>query len=298
MAVELRSLEREHLARIVECQQDAFSDYPVPAALDEVALSVYLRETGVSMTHSWGAYPDGELVAFCLGAVRGRRAASGARARWSHTAVGHRQSVLERTLESLRDAGAEQVGLEVLEQNTGAIALYRKHGFELHRKLVGWNLRRQSLRRSDPGGAIAPAEAVRRLRDWGWPDAPWQLQPETFMHLPAYALGDDTVAVTKVRGRKLWLYALAVDPASPSPGRATALIRALPATRISVPALMPEDWEDGSALLRALGGRLEALTQWEMNNWCQAPLSRQAVGMNTGARHRYSPLFTVSPVYG
>ncbi len=265
MAVELRSLEREHLARIVECQQDAFSDYPVPAALDEVALSVYLRETGVSMTHSWGAYLDGALAAFCLGAVRGSQGSI----RGEGTVIAHRRqgigsAVLERTLESLRDAGAEQVGLEVLEQNTGAIALYRKHGFELHRKLVGWNLRRQSLRRSTRAEAIAPAEAVRRLRDWGWPDAPWQLQPETFMHLPAYALGDDTVAVTKVRGRKLWLYALAVDPAVRRQGRATALIRALPATRISVPALMPEDWEDGSALLRALGGRLEALTQWEM----------------------------------
>ena len=272
--MELRSLEREHLARIVECQQDAFSDYPVPAALDEVALSVYLRETGVSMARSWGAYVDGALVAFCLGAVRGSRGSI----RGEGTMVAHRRqgigsAVLERTLDSLRDAGAEQVGLEVLEQNSGAIELYRAHGFEVRRRLVGWSLRRQSLRRSVRAEPIAPAEAVRRLRDWGWPDAPWQLQPETLIQLPAYALGDDTVAVTKVRGRKLWMYALAVDPANRRRGRATALIRALPATRISVPALMPEDWEEGSALLRALGGRLEPLAQWEMNN---------------GARHRYS----------
>ena len=45
---------------MVECQQDAFSDYPVPAALDEVGLSVYLRETDVSLENSWGAYVDGE----------------------------------------------------------------------------------------------------------------------------------------------------------------------------------------------------------------------------------------------
>ena len=96
------------------------------------------------------------------------------------------------------------------------------------------------------------------------------------MQLPAYALGDDTVAVTKVRGRKLWLYALAVDPASRRQGRATALIRALPATRISVPALMPEDWEEGSALLRALGGRLEPAHPMGDGYWCQAPISRHA----------------------
>ncbi len=142
----------------------------------------------------------------------------------------------------------------------------------MHRRLVGWSLRRQSLRKSIRAEAIAPAEAVRRLRAWGWPDAPWQLQPETLMQLPAYALGDDSVAVVKVRGRKLWMYALAVDPAGRRQGRATALVRALPATRISVPALMPEEWDAGSAFLRALGGRLEPLTQWEMNNWCQAPI--------------------------
>ena len=113
------------------------------------------------------------------------------------------------------------------------------------------------------------------------------------MHLPAYALGDDTVAVTKVRGRKLWLYALAVDPAVRRQGRATALIRALPATRISVRALMPEDWEDGSALLRALAGHPEALTQWEMNIGARHQLFTPGGRVNTGARHRYSPLFTV-----
>ena len=121
MAVELRSLEREHLARIVECQQDAFSDYPVPAALDEVALSVYLRETRrldgrLVGRRTWTA----TLVAFCLGAVRGSHGSI----RGEGTVVSHRRqgigsAVLERTLASLRDAGAETVGLEVLEQNFG-----------------------------------------------------------------------------------------------------------------------------------------------------------------------------------
>jgi ribosomal protein S18 acetylase RimI-like enzyme len=264
-AVELRSLEREHLARVVECQQDAFSDYPVPAVLDEVGLSVYLRETGVALERSWGAYSDAEMVAFCLGAVRGSEGSI----RGEGTAIAHRRrgiggQVLERTLESLREAGARSVGLEVLEQNLPAIALYERHGFERRRKLLGWSLRRKSLRRPDQATAIAPAEAVRRLGAWGWPEAPWQLQLETLKQLPAYALGDDTVAVAKLRGRKMWLYALAVDPTSRRRGRASALIRSLPATRISVPALMPEEWEAGTALLRSLGSRLDPLAQWEM----------------------------------
>ena len=153
MAVELRSLEREHLARIVECQQDAFSDYPVPAALDEVALSVYLRETGVSMATSWGAYVDGALVAFCLGAVRGSQGSI----RGEGTVVAHRRqgigsAVLERTLESLRDAGAETVGLEVLEQNSGAIELYRTARLRASPQAGGLEPAPPIAARTDPGG--------------------------------------------------------------------------------------------------------------------------------------------------
>jgi ribosomal-protein-alanine N-acetyltransferase len=266
-AVEFHSLEREHLARVVKCQQDAFSDYPVPAVLDEVGLSVYLRETDVALERSWGAYSDGAMVGFCLGAVRGSQGS----VRGEGTAVDHRRrgiggQVLERTLGSLRDAGATSIGLEVLDQNLSAIGLYEQHGFVRRRKLVGWSLRRQLLRRPEHAVAIAPAEAVRRLRLWGWPEAPWQLQIETLKQLPAYALGDDTVAVAKLRGRKMWLYALAVDPVNRRLGRASALIRSLPATRISIPALMPEEWDSGTALLRSLGSRLDPLTQWEMTD--------------------------------
>ena len=59
----------------------------VPAALDEVALSVYLRETGVSLAISWGAYVDDALVAFCLGAVRGSRGSI----RGEGTVIAHRR---------------------------------------------------------------------------------------------------------------------------------------------------------------------------------------------------------------
>ena len=81
---------------------------------------------------------------------------------------------------------------------------------------------------------------------------------------PAYALGDDTVAFGEAARRRLWLYALAVDPAERGEDGAPRSMRALPASGISVPALIPEEWADASGFLRSLGGRLDQHTQWEM----------------------------------
>ena len=265
MAFELRPLERERLSRIAACQREAFSDYPLPAALDEVGLGVYLRETDVSLRSSWGAYDRDELIGFCLGAVRGDLGSI----RGEGTVVGRRRqgigaAVLERTLQSLREAGAGRVVLEVLEENAAAVALYRREGFEVCRRLLGWSLRRPAPRRADQASPLAPVEAARRLRAWGWPDAPWQLRPETLAHLPAYALGDETVAVAKLRGRRLWLYALAVAPEARGHGHGTALMRALPTARIGIPALIPEDWAGAAAFLRSVGASPDRHAQWEM----------------------------------
>jgi hypothetical protein len=41
-------------------------------------------------------------------------------------------------------------------------------------------------------------------------------------------------------------------------------MRGLPAPRLGIPSLMPEDWLDGVAFLEALGGVRERHTQYEM----------------------------------
>jgi ribosomal protein S18 acetylase RimI-like enzyme len=266
-AVDVRPLRREDVEMLAELHNDAFSDYVVPAALDPTALSFYLDETGVDPALSRIAFVDGRPASFCLGAVRGAAASI----RGEGTAVEFRRQglgarVLEEVLAELRGVGARHAGLEVLSSNAAAIALYSRFGFGIRRSLYGWSFRMPPRRRGahTPAVPIETEDALVRLAGWGWTDAPWQLQPETLVHLPAYALGDAAVAVGKLRGRRFWLYALGVDPRRRRRGLGTALLRALPGTRVGVPALLPGDWPGVSEFLESAGGVRERHMQYEM----------------------------------
>ena len=212
----------------------------------------------------------GTPASFCLGALRDGRASI----RGEGTAPGFRRAglgrrVLEETLSALSGAGAREVGLEVLNGNDAAIRLYHESGFERRRRLLGYSLQRppgRGLRGRLTGraSAIATTEAVELLSGWGWNDPPWQLEPASLAHLPALAYGRHCVVIGKRRGDRFWLYALAVDPARRRHGHASRALAHLPAAWVGVPALLPEDWWEAGALLRAHGAMTESHWQWEM----------------------------------
>jgi len=267
---EVRPLRPEDVGWLAELHNLAFGDYPVPAVLDEPALRQYLLETDVDLALSRVALVEGRPVSFCLGAIRGRRASI----RGEGTAPGYRRRglgrrVLDETLAALADAGAGEVCLEVLNGNDGATHLYQRTGFERRRRLLGYSLQRPRTHgvRSRLAGRPAPlevGEALDRITSWGWNDPPWQLEPPSLAHLPALAFGRHAVALGKGRGDRFWLYALAVDPAHRRHGLATRALSHLPATYVGVPALLPEDWWEAGALMRAVGAMTESHWQWEM----------------------------------
>jgi ribosomal protein S18 acetylase RimI-like enzyme len=267
VAVEVRPLRSEDVDLLAALHNDAFSDYVVPAVLDTTALSFYLDETGVDPALSRIAFVDGRPASFCLGAVRGRSAS----VRGEGTAIEFRRRglgarVLEEVLAALRAAGSREAGLEVLSTNDPAIALYSRYGFTVRRRLHGWSFRTPPRRRGtrSPVEPVDTDQALVRLVAWGWKDAPWQLQPETLVHLPAYALGDSAVAVGKLRGRRFWLYALGVDPDRRRRGLGAELLRGLPGARVGIPALIPDDWAGTAEFLGAVGGVRERHVQYEM----------------------------------
>lgn len=271
MSTELRPIAPGDVRRLTELHNAAFSDYPIPARLDPPALQTYLDETGVRPELSRIAWVDGEPASFCLGAIRGDRGSirgEGTRPESRRTGLG--RLVLGATVEALRGAGAATVGLEVLDGNDAALDLYRRSEFEHVRRLIGFVVKRsdrpplrERLMRG-PLTAIDADEAVRLLSEWGWPDAPWQLQPESLAEIPAQILAGSVLLFGKRRGDQFWLYAIIVDPAHRREGLATRAVIALDAAWVGVPALVPQDWEQARALFASMGGAVEPHTQWEM----------------------------------
>jgi len=266
--VDLRPLGTDDAELVAALHNEAFSDYAIPAVLDASSLAFYMDETDVRPDLSHLAVVDGVPAAFCLGAVRGSEGSI----RGEGTAPAYRRrglgrQVLELTLEGIAAAGATRVVLEVLTPNSGAIALYEQAGFGIRRRLEGWSFRRPEGRLRglrNPVHEVDPEWAVGLLDAWGYTDAPWQMQPQSLLHVPAYALDERAVAFGKQRGRRMWLYAFVVDPAQRRRGYGRALLRGLPSPRLGIPSLMPEDWHGGAAFLEALGGVRERHTQYEM----------------------------------
>jgi ribosomal protein S18 acetylase RimI-like enzyme len=271
LSVELRPIAPGDVRRLTALHNAAFSDYAIPARLDPPALQSYMDETGVSPELSRIAWVDDEPASFCLGAIRGDRGSiRGEGTRPDHRRTGLGRLVLDATMEALTGAGAATVGLEVLDGNDAALELYRRSGFEQHRRLVGFVVKRaerpplrERLMRG-PLTAVDAHEAVGMLEGWGWPDAPWQLQPESLAEIPAQVLAGSVLLFGKRRGDQFWLYAIAVDPAHRREGLATRAVIALDAAWVGVPALVPQEWEQARLLFSSMGGTVEPHTQWEM----------------------------------
>ena len=269
MSVELRTLRHEDVGELAALHNRAFADYPLPAQLDASQIAFYMDETDVRADLSHLALVDGEFASFCLGAVRGGQASirgEGTDPRFRRRGLG--AEVLRATVDAVRGAGAGPVGLEVIDSNAAALALYEHFGFVRRRRLTAFSLPPPKggarLRRKPRLEPLDTDQAVGLLESWGWPDAPWQLQPDSLRHVAAEALGDEVIVLGRRRERRFWLYGIAVDPALRRRGLASRALAALDADSLGVPALVPEDWIEGNAFLHAVGARPEPLGQWEM----------------------------------
>ncbi|MBB6099924.1 ribosomal protein S18 acetylase RimI-like enzyme [Deinobacterium chartae] len=267
-------LEAAHLYSLPQLSSAfarGFEGYFVPVADDPQALSTRLRTEQIDLFSSRVALAEGDdlPVGTALIARRGeasRLAGMGIAPGWRSRKLG--AALLDCVIAEARARGEKRMLLEVIEGNDPAVRLYRSRGFEVTRRLLGYQA-------EHPAGEDTPLEeisleaALEAVTRWGERDLPWQLAPATLAALTpparAYRL-EGAVALLSVSPQSVALRALVVPPELRGQGRATRLLRALAfrhaAPVWAVPAIVPETL--GAATLARAGFRVYSLSQLEM----------------------------------
>jgi ribosomal protein S18 acetylase RimI-like enzyme len=179
--------------------------------------------------------------------------------------------VMRDAIADARARGDRALLLEVIEQNTPAVKLYKSLGFRMARRLVGY--------RWEPAPLDGPADALREidplelarvaLRE-GEPDLPWMLAPETLSAATAparaFALEDRAFAlVANPDADTLSLFALVVPRAHRRQGGGCECCARwpppFPASRCRPSPSSPKTWRRSCSPAPAGSARASASTR-------------------------------------
>jgi GNAT superfamily N-acetyltransferase len=250
----------------------AFEDYVVRIPFNAAMLLNLIRADSVDLSVSRIVVRDGDAVAAALIARRGwtcRLAAMGIVPEARRTGLG--RSLVLQLIDEARTRGDRTMILEVMEQNTAAVQLYRACEFETIRRLVGFA-------GPPPPNDDVPADLtevdLREVADvvtrYGLRDLPWQLSGESIAQLapPAvgYRLNGAWIALTDPAQPVVAVRALIAEPTAQNPGREADLLRAVIAkypgkTEWRFNPVWPEELAD---ILAPIGLPRTALTQFQM----------------------------------
>jgi ribosomal protein S18 acetylase RimI-like enzyme len=185
------------------------------------------------------------------------------------TGLGRR--VMSDAIEQARARGDRTLLLEVIEQNTPAVKLYKSLGFRMTRRLVGYRWEPEEVESGDALREIDPLELARVASREGEPDLPWMLAAETFPSMTsptrAVALGDHAYALISPPGAEtMALWSLMVPRAHRKQGWGTRMLRALAAAHPGKPwqavAIIPEKLAPG--FFARAGWERQGISQFEM----------------------------------
>ena len=271
MNLEFPSFLEFGLNATAEILTRAFDDYFVRIPFTRLMLLNLVRADSVDLTLSRVFVRDGTAVGAAWIARRGwtcRLAGMGVVPEARRTGVG--SAAVVQLLDEAQARGDRTMVLEVIEQNTAAVKLYRIHGFETIRRLIGFA---GPPRVTSAAGDLVEvdlrevAEAVVRNDQ---PDLPWQLSGETIAQLTppavAYRLDDTWLAMTDPAQPAVVVRALIAHRDVQGRGRELALLRSVMAkypgrTEWRFQPVWPEELSDA---ISPLGLARLPLAQWQM----------------------------------
>ncbi len=247
-----------------------FEGYFVPVQMTDVALQTMIRRDGVDLAESRVLIKDNEPIGVALIARRGwtsRLAAMGIVTEARDGGVG--TWAMKQLIEEARARGEKEVLLEVIEQNTAGVKLYRKVGFETVRRLVGYKLENPQGKSKGKIEEIDIRDLAKLISAHGLKDLPWQLSGETIaQHTPpsrAYRLDDAYCLISNPEAEQVVISSVLVKAGSRGAGLSPVLMRAVfsrfPNKTWRVPAIFPEEM---SPIFEEVGMKREELSQLQM----------------------------------
>jgi ribosomal protein S18 acetylase RimI-like enzyme len=162
--IRIKSLKHIPISTLFQAFSRAFSDYEMQ--LDQSQLEKMLRRRGFDPELSFGAFENEELIAFTFngtGKFRGIQTAydTGTGTLREYRGQGLARRIFQYSIPFLEEAGIEQYLLEVLQHNDGAVALYKKMGFEVSREFFYYVWDNSSFQ--IPSRAIDKAYRIREV---------------------------------------------------------------------------------------------------------------------------------------
>ncbi|HKI04484.1 MAG TPA: GNAT family N-acetyltransferase [Thermoanaerobaculia bacterium] len=272
-AIQARPVAEFTAAEVADAATRSFEGYLVPLRFTPEAYERRFRGEDLDPYASRLYFREGDLVGVMLIARRGwTRRVSAMGFVPAARGQGLGRWALGEVIAEARARGERAVVLEVIEQNTPAVALYTKVGFLPRRRLIGY--------RCEPGPGsdsparlqeIDPLEFARIAAREGEPDLPWMLTAETLSAAApparAYSLEDRAFALISDPGsERIALAALVVPRSCRRQGWGSRLLQALgaafPGRPLFVSPIVPEDLAPG--FFARLGWERQGLSQLEM----------------------------------
>ncbi len=255
---------------LVEVLNRGFEGYFVPIAFNITAFLNMLRKDGLDLTSSRVLLANRQPVGIALIARRGwtsRLAAMGIA--METRAKGAGSWFMEHLIQEARERGEREMVLEVIEQNTFAVHLYEKCGFEAIRRLIGLIRRDASEIQTNELKQVDIRHVGHLVAQYGLSNLPWQLSCESIVQMNpparAYQKGQAYAVISNPDAKEIVIWSLLVEPAGRGKGSGTDMLKTLIANHVGkiwhIPALLPE--ELGKLYERA-GFEREDLSQWQM----------------------------------
>ena len=132
-------LQEVSTEQLVACFNSAFSDYEQSIVFTDESFRYYITASAVDLSLSFGAFCDGQLVAFIFnscGVYNNQKVVfdAGTGVVPEHRGKKVFSALFEYTCQQLRDRNITRYYLEVLQSNHRAVSIYRKKGFSVERE--------------------------------------------------------------------------------------------------------------------------------------------------------------------